>query len=143
MDNRLTAPWLALRFGIGLTAALAGFDKFFNILADWSTYISPLAAQIFPFSPHTFMAIVGVIEISVGLTILTGWTRFGAYVASAWLVAVSINLIAAGFFDVAVRDLVMSIAAFTLARLAEVHAAETAHSRAGVVVGTLHRQVTA
>jgi hypothetical protein len=119
MDTRLNAPWIALRFGIGLTAALAGLDKFFNQLADWGMYVSPLAAQILPFSTATFMGIVGVIEVAVGVAILTGWTRLGAYVASAWLLAVAVNLAAAGFFDVAVRDVVMSIAAFTLARLAE------------------------
>lgn len=120
MDNRLNTPFLALRFGIGLTATLAGLDKYFNILADWGSYVSPLATQVLPFSTATFMGIVGVIEIVVGLAILTGWTRLGAYVASAWLVGVALNLVAAGFLDVAVRDVVMAIAAFTLARLVEV-----------------------
>jgi hypothetical protein len=88
-------------------------------LADWGTYVSPLAAQVLPFSTDTFMAIVGVIELAVGAAIL-GWTRLGAYVANAWLLVVAANLAAAGLFDVAVRDVVISIAAFTLARLAEV-----------------------
>jgi hypothetical protein len=66
------------------------------------------------------MGLVGVIELAVGLAILTGWTRLGAYVASAWLLAVASNLALGGFYDVAVRDVVMAIAAFTLARLAEV-----------------------
>ena len=120
MNPRLNTPWIALRFGIGLTATLAGLDKFFNLLADWSTYVSPLAAQVLPFSTDTFMALVGVIEVAVGAAILAGWTRVGAYVASAWLLGVAANLAAAGFLDIAVRDVVMSIAAFTLARLAEV-----------------------
>jgi hypothetical protein len=120
MDNRLNTAWIALRLGVGLTAALAGLDKFFNLLADWGSYVSPLAAQLLPFSTDTFMSIVGLIELAVGLAILTGWTRLGAYVASAWLVGVALNLAAAGFFDIAVRDVVMSIAAFTLARLSEV-----------------------
>lgn len=34
MDNRLNTPWIALRLGIGLTATLAGIDKFLNLLAD-------------------------------------------------------------------------------------------------------------
>jgi hypothetical protein len=118
MDTRLNAPFVALRVGIGLTAALAGLDKFFNLLTDWGHYVSPLAAQLLPLSTQTFMSIVGVIELAVGLAILTGWTRLGAYVASAWLVAVAANLALAGFFDVAVRDVVMALAAFTLARLA-------------------------
>ena len=120
MDHRLDTPWIGLRFGIGLTATLAGLDKFFNLLADWGHYVSPMAAQMLPVSVGTFMGIVGVIELAVGLTILLGWTRLGAYVASAWLLAVAANLVLGGFFDIAVRDVVMSIAAFTLARLAEV-----------------------
>jgi hypothetical protein len=120
MDNRLNTPWLALRYGIGLTATLAGIDKFFNLLADWGSYVSPLAAQALPVSTGTFMGVVGIIEVAVGTAILTGWTRLGAYVASAWLLGIAANLVAAGFYDVAVRDVVMSLAAFTLARLAEV-----------------------
>jgi hypothetical protein len=127
MDSRLNTPWIALRFGIGLTATLAGLDKSFNLLADWGAYVSPLAAQLLPFSTQTFMYIVGVVEVAVGLTILAGWTRLGAYVASAWLLLVAANLALAGYFDIAVRDVVMSIAAFTLARLAEARADVRAH----------------
>jgi uncharacterized membrane protein YphA (DoxX/SURF4 family) len=119
MDSRLNTPWLALRFGIGLTATLAGLDKFFNLLTDWSAYVSPIAAQMLPFPTTTFMGIVGIVELVVGLAILTGWTRLGAYVASAWLIAVALNLALAGYFDIAVRDVVMAIGAFTLARLTE------------------------
>lgn len=127
MDTRLNTAWIALRFGIGLTATLAGIDKFFNLLADWSAYVSPLAAEVLPVPTTTFLAIVGVIELAVGMAILTRWTRIGAYVASAWLLAVAANLALAGFYDVAVRDVVMSFAAFTLARLAEMRAAAPAY----------------
>lgn len=120
MDNRLHTPWLALRYGIGLMATLAGIDKFFNLLADWSSYVSPLAVHALPVSAGTFMGIVGVIEFAVGGAILAGWTRLGAYVAGGWLLGVAANLVAAGFYDIAVRDVVISCAAFTLARLAEV-----------------------
>jgi hypothetical protein len=131
MDTRLDAPWLALRFGIGLTATLAGIDKFFYLLADWGSYVPPVVAQILPVSTGTFMGIVGVIEIAVGLTILTGWTRLGAYIASAWLLGVAANLVLGGFYDVAVRDVVIALAAFTLARMAEVRE----ESRAGAATG--------
>ena len=142
MDNRLNTPFFALRYGIGATATLAGLDKFFNLLADWGSYVSPLAAQVLPVSTGTFMGAVGIIEIAVGASILAGWTRFGAYVASGWLVGVALNLVAAGFYDVAVRDVVMSVAAFTLARLAEVReeaAARTIHTTAR----RAHQHVTA
>jgi hypothetical protein len=141
MNPRLNTPWIALRFGIGVTATLAGLDKFFNLLADWGTYLSPLAAQVLPMSTDTFMVIVGVIEVAVGAAILAGWTRLGAYVASAWLLGVAANLAAAGFFDLAVRDVVMSIAAFTLARLAEVRQEAPAYGFNSVLEAP--RQVTA
>jgi hypothetical protein len=142
MDNRLHTPWLALRYGIGLTAALAGMDKFFNVLADWGSYVSPLATQVLPVSTGKFMGIVGVVEGAVGAAILAGWTRLGAYVASGWLLAVAANLVAAGFYDVAVRDIVMSLAAFTLARLAEVREGVPAYGFNSITERP-HRHVTA
>ena len=100
---------------------LAGLDKYFNLLTDWTMYTSPLVLTLLPFSGRTFMHIVGVIEMIVGLAILTKWTRLGSYVASAWLVAIAINLVSTGMFlDVAVRDLEMALAAFVLARMTEV-----------------------
>jgi hypothetical protein len=116
MNTRLTTPFRALHVALGLTATLAGLDKFFNILADWGSYVSPLAASLLPFSVATLMGIVGVVEIAVGITILAVAPRLGAYVASAWLLLVAVNLAIGGHFDVAVRDVVMSIAAFVLAR---------------------------
>lgn len=120
MDTRLDTPLRALQVAIGLTATLAGLDKFFNILADWGTYVSPTIASALPVSVGTFMAIIGVVELAVGVTILAIAPRIGAYVASAWLLLIAVNLTIAGYFDVAVRDVVMSIAAFVVARAAEV-----------------------
>ena len=117
MDDQLNTRTGALRLAFGLTATLAGLDKFFNLLADWSAYVSPLAAQLLPVSPETFMYAVGIIEIAVGIAILGVAPVLGAYVASAWLLLVAGNLVLAGALDVAVRDVVMSVAAFTLARL--------------------------
>jgi uncharacterized membrane protein len=120
-DSRLDQAWWALRIGLGVGPFLAGLDKYFNFLTNWTGYISPLALKILPFNGQTFMHIVGVIEMIVGLAILTKWTRVGAYVASAWLLAIAINLVSTGmFFDVAVRDVEMALAAFVLARMTEV-----------------------
>ena len=123
-ENRLDSAWWALRIGLGAGPFLAGLDKFFNLLADWQVYLSPLAERLLPVSGTTFMHIVGVIEMIVGLAILTRWTRVGSYIAMVWLIAIALNLISTGkFFDVAVRDLLMAIAAYTLARLTEVRQA--------------------
>src|SRR5450759_5537554 len=81
-DSRLDQAWWVLRIGLGVGPFLAGLDKYFNLLTNWPAYISPLALKILPFSGQTFMHIVGVIEMIVGLAILTKWTRLGAYVAS-------------------------------------------------------------
>ena len=122
-DSRLDQGWWILRIGLGVGPFLAGLDKYFNLLTNWPAYISPLALKILPFSGQTFMHIVGVIEMIVGLSILTKWTRLGSYVASAWLVLIAINLVSTGmYFDVAVRDVEMALAAFVLARMTEVRA---------------------
>jgi uncharacterized membrane protein YphA (DoxX/SURF4 family) len=121
LDNRLHSSWWALRIGVGLAAFLAGLDKFFNILTDWAMYLSPFSQHLLPMSGKTFMHLVGVIEIIVGLAILTRWTRIGAYIASAWLLLIAVNLLTSGgFFDLAVRDVEIAIAAYVLARMTEV-----------------------
>jgi len=123
MDNRLNSAWWALRMGIGAVATVAGLDKFFNLLTDWPAYVSPLFARLLPFDVPVFMYAVGIVEIVVGLAILTKWTRIGAYVAMVWLLCITFNLLTSGkFLDVAARDVVMSLAAFTLAKLSEVRA---------------------
>ena len=122
MESRrnLDSAWWALRIGLGLAAFLAGLDKFFNILTDWSQYVSPIAERFLPVSAGAFLGFVGIIEMLVGLAILTSWTRIGAYVATVWLLALSVNLLLTGkFLDIAVRDVLMAIAAYTLARLTE------------------------
>jgi hypothetical protein len=119
-DIKLNTSWWALRIGIGLAAFLAGLDKFFNILTNWGMYLSSFTQNLLPVSAGTFMQCVGVIEMIVGLAILARWTRLGAYVAGAWLLLIAVNLVTAGFYDLAVRDVVMAIAAYVLAQLTEI-----------------------
>jgi uncharacterized membrane protein YphA (DoxX/SURF4 family) len=119
--KELNAVWWTLRIGLGLGPFLAGLDKFFNLLADWTMYLSPLALKVVPVSPEVFMRAVGVVEIIVGMAILVGFTRLGGYVAMAWLVAIAVNLVTMGmFYDLAVRDVEIALSAFALARLSEV-----------------------
>lgn len=118
-EKRLESVWRALRIGLGLGPLLAGLDKFFNVLADWEAYLSPAAEALLPVGGPAFLRMVGVVEMIVGLLILTRWTRLGAYVAMGWLTAIAVNLAAMGTFDIAVRDLEIAIAAYALARLTE------------------------
>lgn len=133
MRKELESAWWMLRIGFGAAPALAGLDKIFrtNLLADWPAYISPLATAVLPVSGEAFMQVIGVVELAVGLMVLTSATRLGAYIAAAWLVAIALNLVTTGHYvDVAVRDLLMAVAAYTLARLTEVR--NTGMQRASV-----------
>jgi hypothetical protein len=91
-----------------------------NVLANWPAYLSPLAANVLPMSAATFMHVIGIVEMVVGAIILAGYCEVGGYVAAVWLIGIAGNLVTTGqYFDVAIRDVAMAVAAFTLARLTE------------------------
>lgn len=118
--NGLPKIQTILKFTFGLVPIVAGADKFTNLLTDWEHYLNPSVAAMLPFSSHAFMMIVGVIEIIAGIIVLVK-TNIGAYIVSAWLVLIAVTLIASGkFLDVAVRDLVMAIGAYSLAKITEI-----------------------
>ncbi|WP_243294091.1 hypothetical protein [Geothrix mesophila] len=128
MNDKLNTSWWALRIGLGAAPFLAGLDKYFNLLARWEQYLNPLVLRVIPVSPATFMHTIGLVEMAVGLAILTRWTRLGAYVAGVWLVGIALNLLTMGaYLDVAVRDLLLALAAYTLAQLTEVREATAGH----------------
>lgn len=109
---------LPLWLTYSLVPLLVGLDKFFNLLVDWEVYLAPFARRLLPFSGETFMMIVGVIEIAAGVLAFTRYRRLAAYIVSVWLLLIAVNLVLGGFYDIAVRDLAMSVGAFTLGQLA-------------------------
>ena len=130
MNTRLSGTVTTLRIAIGLMATLAGLDKFFNLLTNWEAYVAPMAQQLLPFSTTGFMATVGVIEFGAGITIVVIRPSLGAFIASAWLVLIAVNLVLGGHLDIAVRDLVLAVSAYALARFE--HARETMAAAATV-----------
>jgi uncharacterized membrane protein YphA (DoxX/SURF4 family) len=129
-DNRLNSTWWALRVLFGFVPIAAGLDKFFNLLTNWEAYLNPLATRVIPVSPTTFMHIVGIVEIVAGVIVLTHFTKIGAYVVMAWLLAIALNLLTMGkFLDVAVRDLGLAVAAFSLAQLTALREESTSQVR--------------
>lgn len=119
MDSNVQLVKKVLKYTFGIVPIVAGLDKFTNVLTDWSHYVSDGMAGILPFEPTTFMMVVGVIEIVAGILVLVK-TKIGAYIVSAWLTAIALSLILSWtYVDVAVRDLVMAIGAFSLAKLSE------------------------
>lgn len=131
----LESIYRPLQLTYGLVPLLAGLDKFTNILADWSDYLAPWLADLLPVSPEVFLGVVGVIEIAVGLMVLTRWTRIGAWLAAGWLCLIALQLVTLGLLDIAVRDLAMAVGAYTLARLAEMRERAGAGATVGVLAG--------
>ena len=108
-----------LKLTFGLVPIVAGLDKFTNLLTNWEQYINPSIGGMLPFSGHTFMMIVGVIEIVAGIIVLKK-TEIGGYIVAAWLTLIALTLLGSfSSVDVAVRDLVMAISAFSMARIAK------------------------
>jgi uncharacterized membrane protein YphA (DoxX/SURF4 family) len=125
MDNiqatqTVKSVWTVLKFTYGIVPIVAGLDKFTDVLVTWENYLNPSIAAMLPFSPHTFMLIVGVIEIIAGIIVFIK-PLIGGYVVMAWLILIALTLLAGGIYlDVAVRDIVMSIGAMSLARLSKI-----------------------
>ncbi len=107
-----------MKLTFGIVPIVAGLDKFTNLLTSWVNYLHPGIAEMLPFSPSAFMMIVGVIEIVAGIVVMVK-PQIGGYIVAAWLSLIAVTLIAGGhYLDVAVRDLVMAVGAFSLARIA-------------------------
>lgn len=121
LDPRLTPVWIALKVTYALVPIVAGADKFAHILTDWTKYLNPLVLKVVPISATTFMHIAGVIEIVLGILVLTKLTEYAAAIVSVYLVLIALTLITYGhYLDVAARDVAMAVGAFSLSRLAHV-----------------------
>ena len=113
-NNHVNQVITLLKWTFGLVPIIAGLDKFAHILTDWNKYLADIVTDILPLTAQTFMSAVGVIEIAAGILVLVK-PKIGAIVVSLWLGGIAINLVLTGqYYDVAVRDLVMSLSAFSL-----------------------------
>jgi hypothetical protein len=108
-----------LHLGFTVAPILAGLDKFFHLLVNWDQYLPPVVNNMTGGRGHQLMLLVGVIEIVAGLGV---WfkPKIFAYVVSAWLVLIIVNLLLIpGYFDVALRDFGLALGALALARLSQ------------------------
>lgn len=106
-----------LHVGYSLLAGTAGLDKFFGVLGNWEAYLAPFFPFLLNISSGGFLRGVGILEI--GLSVLTAVRpKIGAYFVAFWLWAVVLNFLMLGqFYDIALRDVGLSIGALALARL--------------------------
>src|SRR3954468_15716249 len=110
--------FVLLRTAFTLAPIVFGLDKFFDVLTDWKQYLAPTFNDIIPGTAHQAMLMVGVVEIVAGLLVAVR-PRIGGYVVAAWLAGIILNLLLVGdFYDVALRDFGLLVAALALARLA-------------------------
>jgi uncharacterized membrane protein YphA (DoxX/SURF4 family) len=113
--------FLLLRIGFTALPILMGLDKFTNFLVDWELYLAPWIVDLSPLSAHGTMLVVGVVEIVAGIAVAIK-PRYAAYVVAAWLAGIIVNLLSyPGFYDIALRDFGLLVAALTLGRLASVY----------------------
>jgi len=110
--------FMILRAAFTVAPILFGADKFLHLLVNWDKYLAPVLSNPLPFTPHQLMYAVGVIEIIAGLVVAIH-PRLGGPVVAVWLVGIIINLLLIpGFYDVALRDVGLFLAAIALSRLA-------------------------
>ncbi len=108
-----------LRIAFVVAPVVAGLDKFFHLLVNWDMYLAPAIANLSPVGGHGLMLVIGMIEIAAGVLVAIK-PRIGAYVVSAWLLGIVINLLLIpGYFDVALRDFGLALGALALGRLSE------------------------
>ena len=120
LNQSIKPTFNLLKLTFGIVPIVAGLDKFTNLLTHWENYLHPGLAAMLPFAPHTFMMIVGVIEIIAGVIVFIK-PAIGGYIVAAWLTLIALTLLASGnYLDVAIRDLTMAIGAFSLARIAKI-----------------------
>jgi hypothetical protein len=133
LDNPAYQAYQLLRAGFVAAPILFGLDKFAGIMTDWTVYLAPRIDRLIPGSADNAMLAVGVIEIVAGLVVAV-WPRFGGYLVAAWLGGIIVNLLVLGdYFDVALRDFGLLLAALALARLAT--AFRPAREQAGTTRG--------
>jgi uncharacterized membrane protein YphA (DoxX/SURF4 family) len=113
------AFWL-LRIAFTVAPILFGVDKFFNWTVHWPDYLAHWINNIQPFATgQDFMYFVGGVEIAAGLIVAFA-PRIGAFVVAGWLFGIVINLLtknAPQYYDIALRDFGLMLAALTLGRL--------------------------
>lgn len=110
--------FMLLRTVFTVAPILFGLDKFIEVLTDWEGYLAPEINDIVPGTAHQAMLIVGVVEIAAGVLVAV-LPRIGGYVVAAWLAGIIINLLLLGnYYDIALRDFGLLVAALALGRLA-------------------------
>jgi len=125
-----------LQLGFVAAPILAGADKFLHLLVNWDQYLPAIVTNLSPIGGHNLMLVVGVIEIAAGIGVAL-LPRVFAYVVAAWLGLIIINLLLIpGYFDVALRDFGLLLAALAFGRLSAQFSAPVLSASESKVAGS-------
>jgi uncharacterized membrane protein YphA (DoxX/SURF4 family) len=114
--------FLVLRTAFTVAPVLFGLDKFTNLMTSWPRYLAHWIDALVPGTAQQAMYAVGVVEVVAGLVVLIA-PRFGAWLVAAWLAGIVVDLVTGpGFYDIALRDVGLLLAAVALGRLASRYA---------------------
>jgi uncharacterized membrane protein YphA (DoxX/SURF4 family) len=115
---RAEQAFLLLRTVFAVAPIAFGLDKFAGVLTTWEDYLAPWINDLVPGSAHAAMLAVGVVEIVAGIAVAVR-PQVGALLVAAWLAGIIVDLVSQGdYYDIALRDFGLLVAALALALLA-------------------------
>lgn len=117
-DQAVGRAYLLLKTLFTVAPIVFGLDKFTNVLTHWDGYLAPWIDSIVPGTAAQAMYAVGIVEIAAGILVFLR-PRLGSLVVAAWLAGIVVNLLTfSGFYDIALRDAGLLVAAVALHLLA-------------------------
>lgn len=120
MNQHILTSYTILKYAFGVVLTLIGLDKVFhtNILTVWEQYVSPLALTMLPVTAVTLVSVLGIAEIVLGVLFFTRFQKLAGIIVILALSAIIINLISLGLYDIALRDMLIALAAYVFIRMA-------------------------
>jgi hypothetical protein len=118
LSNPAYQAYALLRLAFVVAPVVFGLDKFAHVLVDWDVYLAPRLDRLVPGTAHEAMYAVGVIEVVAGLVVALK-PKYGALLVAGWLGGIVLDLLLVpGYYDIALRDFGLMLAALALFRLA-------------------------
>lgn len=117
-ENKFNMIWSISKYAYGIIPIIIGIDKYTFFIVDWTIYVSPFVASLI--SIKYLLPLLGIIEMSAGLLILTKWPRPGAYATAGLLCLVILNLfLCKNYYDIILRDVAIALSYYIFAQLTE------------------------
>jgi hypothetical protein len=121
--NISTHVWQVLKWSYGLLFVVVGLDKALtlHLITDWEKYVSPIITDDLGIAAQGFLIFWGIVEILVGVVLLSRATKTGAWLGIFALALIVLNLLTLGnqYLDIAARDIMMALGLYAVARLSD------------------------